>query len=309
MGYHDNREPRLETAAPGTPRWLLLLVGALIGICLVTACGAAVYFWAVPLLAPATLPAPPVIPTAAGNGVPATGEAEEPAVPAASATASDTATPLPATETIVVPRTAAPAAIDGTLDDWPAAALAASRYPVYNAAAWEGEQDLWATWWLAWDEDNLYLATRVQDESHVQTEQGTQIYKGDSVEVQIDTNPQSGARQVNPDTFQLILSPGDFAGRPASVALFQGAADGSLPYVEEQGIVVASAPDGQGYLLEALIPWSDLGMTPQPGMRLGVALNANDNDTTGAALQELMLSHVPGRTLRDPTTWGAMTLQ
>jgi hypothetical protein len=309
MGYYDNREPQFDAAAPGPPRWLLLLAGALVGICLVAACGVAVYFWVLPLFAPATPPAPPVIPTALGNGGAETDQADATTTPSASPAASGTATPAPSVAAIAVPRAAAPPRIDGSLNEWPAVPLATSRYPVYNAAAWEGEQDLLAVWWLAWDGTNLYLAARVDDDAHVQTEQGTQIYKGDSVEVQIDTNPQRGARQVNPDTFQLILSPGDFAGRDVGVALFQGAPDGSLPFVAEQGIMLAAKPAGQGYILEAAVPWSELGVTPEAGMTLGVALNANDNDTAGAALQELMLSHVPGRTLRDPTTWGSMTLQ
>jgi hypothetical protein len=244
-----------------------------------------------------------------GNGGSGTAQAEDTTVPSTSTPAGVTATPAPPVAAITVPQVTAPPRVDGALDDWPATPLATSRYPVYNATAWEGEQDLSAAWWLAWDEANLYLAARVNDDVHVQTEQGTQIYKGDSVEVQIDTNPGSGARQVNPDTFQLILSPGDFAGRSAAVALFQGAPDGSLPFVPEHGIMLASQPVGQGYVLEALVPWSELGVTPRPGETLGVALNANDNDTTGAAIQELMLSHIPERTLQDPTTWGSMTLQ
>ena len=38
-------------------------------------------------------------------------------------------------------------------------------------------------------------------------------------------------------------------------------------------------------------------------------LNANDNDTSGTAVQEIMKSHVPSRTLTDPSSWGSLTLQ
>jgi hypothetical protein len=43
-------------------------------------------------------------------------------------------------------------------------------------------------------------------------------------------------------------------------------------------------------------------------MVMGLALNANDNDTPGTAAQEVMMSHVASRTLTDPTSWGTLTL-
>jgi hypothetical protein len=48
---------------------------------------------------------------------------------------------------------------------------------------------------------------------------------------------------------------------------------------------------------------------PEPDLIVGVALNANDNDTPGTAVQEVMMSHVATRTLRDPTGWGTLTLK
>jgi hypothetical protein len=42
---------------------------------------------------------------------------------------------------------------------------------------------------------------------------------------------------------------------------------------------------------------------------MGVALNANDDDVPGTAVQEVMMSHVSTRTLRNPTGWGTLTLK
>jgi hypothetical protein len=64
-----------------------------------------------------------------------------------------------------------------------------------------------------------------------------------------------------------------------------------------------------GYILEAAVPWSDLSLTPQEGLVIGIALNANDNDTPGPAVQEVMMSHVSTRTLTDPRGWGTLTLK
>ena len=72
---------------------------------------------------------------------------------------------------------------------------------------------------------------------------------------------------------------------------------------------MAARPSVDGYTLEAAIPWVDLRLTPTPGLIIGLAVNANDNDRRGTAAQEVMTSNVPGRRFGDPTTWGTLTLQ
>jgi len=40
---------------------------------------------------------------------------------------------------------------------------------------------------LGWDEDYLYVAVKVLDDQYVQNASGQDIYKGDSIELLIDT--------------------------------------------------------------------------------------------------------------------------
>jgi hypothetical protein len=61
--------------------------------------------------------------------------------------------------------------------------------------------------------------------------------------------------------------------------------------------------------LEAAIPWRDLNLTPSSGLVIGLAVNVNDNDRPGSAVQEMMKSNMAGRRFGDPTTWGTLTLQ
>lgn len=75
------------------------------------------------------------------------------------------------------------------------------------------------------------------------------------------------------------------------------------------GIMVAATPSSAGYLLEAAIPWRDIGLTPAAGLVLGLAVNINDNDHPGTAIQEMMKSSSPNRRFGDPTSWGTLTLQ
>jgi hypothetical protein len=75
------------------------------------------------------------------------------------------------------------------------------------------------------------------------------------------------------------------------------------------GIQVAALPSTTGYALEAAIPWSNLGINPQPGLQMGIALNVNDNDTPETAVQEVMKSQVASRRFGDPTSWGTIVLR
>lgn len=207
--------------------------------------------------------------------------------------------------------TTTPPTIDGSLDDWPGTIAASSDNRVYSAAGWDGSEDLTAVWQLTWDNGNLYVAVTVTDDTHVQTASGNQIFRGDGVDMQFDTARDADfGPALSPDDYQITLSPGDFAGSGPSAFRYRGTAAGAILDAPGGNIVtVAAQQTATGYTLEAAIPWSDLNLEPSEGLTIGLSLNANDNDTPGTAVQEVMMSHMPNRTLTDPTTWGTLTLR
>jgi len=81
-----------------------------------------------------------------------------------------------------------PPVIDGQLSEWTGGQSYSSFYMVYNDPGWDGTADLAAVWRLGWDEDNLYIAVEVRDDIHVQNQTGNQIYRGDSLDMQFDTD-------------------------------------------------------------------------------------------------------------------------
>ena len=111
------------------------------------------------------------------------------------------------------------------------------------------------------------------------------------------------------DDFQINLSPGDFASIAPSAFRFRGANDGSAVDAPGHNVKIAAQKTDVGYTLEAAIPWQDLNISPVPDLIIGLALNANDNDSPGTAVQEVMKSHVATRAFRDPTSWGTLTLR
>ena len=304
------------------PKWILMAVAGLIIICL---CGFGTYWLVrefvleppptaiveVPTLeitTPETAPSSdtPTVesaePTDTPSLVPTVTVVEEP-------TTEPTEQPIQLTDIEAV-RLAVPPIIDGVLDEWGAAPTFQSNHIVYTIDGWDGTDDLVALWRLAWDSSNLYIGVEVNDDIHVQTQTGQLIFRGDSLDMQFDTDRDGDfAPRLSPDDFQIIYSPGDFGALPPSAVRFRGSEEGQIPEFPGHGITLQSRATTNGYILEAAIPWSDINLNPAEGIVIGLALNANDNDSSGTAAQEVMKSHIASRTLTDPTSWGTLTLR
>jgi hypothetical protein len=200
-----------------------------------------------------------------------------------------------------------PPAIDADLRDWPTLPYSLTTV-VYQPQNWTGPADQSAVFALAWDANALYLAVKVGDDVHVQTQLGDQIFKGDSLEILLDADLRTDYTQdvLSPDDYQLGLTPGERR---------IGGPDAYLWYPTERagrprGVAVAARQDetGQGYYLEAAIPWSVFNVSAPAGSYFGFVLSSSDNDTPGAAEQQSLISTDPARSLLDPTTWGTLVL-
>lgn len=214
-------------------------------------------------------------------------------------------------DNVVALRFVTPPTIDGVANEWEGVPTFESSFMVYQDPAWDGTDDLAAIWRLSWDETNLYFLVEVADDTHVQNQSGNQLFRGDSVDIQFDTELAADFGDgLSPDDYQITFSPGDFASIPPSAWRFQGTDSGQI--LDAPGghhVTVQATQVTGGYLLEAAIPWQDLSLVPSAGLFIGLSLNVSDNDTMGTAVQEVMKSHVPSRTLTDPSSWGSLTLQ
>ena len=303
----DGLEPEQPQLAGRSWRWVVGLVFLLIGVCIVGA------VLAVQQFLERTATNSPVI------SVPTSPvELEEPGEEAPDINLAPTVTPRGNSDEIPtgaanvdVARVDSALQIDGDLADWPQVETVQSSFRVYNAEGWDGTEDLTAVWHVAWDNEYLYFGIEITDDVHVQTQTGNQIFRGDSVDIQLDTDRAGDyAPRLSPDDFQVTVSPGNFGNLPPSAFLFRGTSDNRiLDAPGQNSILVAARQVKDGYVLETAVPWRDLATTPQAGLVIGAALNGNDNDTPETAVQEVMMSHVATRTLRDPTGWGSLTLK
>jgi hypothetical protein len=200
--------------------------------------------------------------------------------------------------------------VDGDLKDWPTAptfTLDQANQIVYALAAgnWAGPSDFSAKLWLGWATDGLYLAAQITDDKLVQEWTGGDIWQGDYLELQVDTQLEADydVASLTDDDFQLGFAPGDFAGHPANYNVWYGVVDEAL----KKDIQQAQVKTAEGYNQEIFIPNGALGgMTITDGFSVGLNINPSDCDNNQEP-QKLMMSTSSVRALRDPTTWGKVT--
>lgn len=204
------------------------------------------------------------------------------------------------------PLAAAPQ-IDGNPSDWNGLPYTVDQV-VYQPGNWFGPADQSAAFAIGWDSDNLYLAAHVVDDVHVQTQLGEQIFKGDSLELLLDSDLRGDYAdpKLSADDFQLGLTPGEQKIGGPDAYLWYPKAKAGRP----AAVTVAAYQDetGNGYYLEAALGWSVFGLAPAAGDRFGFALSSSDNDTPGTAEQQSMISTASTRQFTDPTTWGTLVL-
>jgi hypothetical protein len=198
--------------------------------------------------------------------------------------------------------------IDGSWSEWkdyttlyPAASV------VYGRGNWTGSSDLEASYGAAWDYDYLYIGVKVFDDVYAQGATGQELFKGDSIEILLDTNLSGDfyVQSLSTDDYQLGISAGDDGNSPEAYLWYPSSKAGSrtssvaVGYTTEEGL----------YRIEARIPWSVFNVTPYSGMHLGIAVSVSDNDNESSDIQQTMVSSSSTRALTDPTTWGEIVLK
>jgi hypothetical protein len=209
--------------------------------------------------------------------------------------------------------------IDGSDDDWPNGVVHETPHVIFthprigNGVARAGT-DATAEVLLAWDETSLYVLARVEDDVHSQPNEGNQVWRGDAVDLNLAVLGPDATASAAPgsDDFQVTLSPGDpGAGTSTDSVLFVG--NGEQFFDNRTGVArVAATIGGGGYVLEAAIPWSELGVSgPAAGDRFGVIVAVFDNDGErdgDRSLQTVILANTPGAGFQQPDTWGTLVL-
>jgi hypothetical protein len=193
-----------------------------------------------------------------------------------------------------------PPVIDGSLDDWDQTPFRITAV-TYGQEHFTGAEDISSMAMVAWDEQFLYLGLRIVDDRYVQVASGNTLYKGDSIEVMIDTDLSSDFNDSKTDTddYHLGMSLGADLNSPANYLWQPTTHEGVV-----EGLSLAGDRVYDGYILEAAVPWKGFHLTPTSGAVYGFCLSVSDNDQAGARVQETMVSSAANRELYNPTSWG-----
>jgi len=123
------------------------------------------------------------------------------------------------------------------------------------------------TFGFTWDERNLYFDARVHDTELRNSQPAELLYKGDCIELFID--PQDdGLRWGQDADLQFGFAP-DPGGNPKGKS-YEWFGNGHR--VVPHSIRVTD----DGYTVSASLPWAMLGLTPEPGLRLGISPAVRD---------------------------------
>jgi hypothetical protein len=204
--------------------------------------------------------------------------------------------------------------INGNPSDWP------ENTPTFdsNVLVAGNDTSLLGHWGLAWDDANFYVIVGVTDATALQTHKSdpSQLFKGDGVSFEFGTAaPENGDAGLEQGDKHVLIGPANFNDDTVISAI--NVPDGKV-FVRGsntiQGLKAATSKTNDGYIIEAAIPWSTLGVQGVAGGNdFGMNLNVSDSVPDGSKAGELssMVSNNPQRKGNDASfrsIWGTLTL-
>ena len=192
--------------------------------------------------------------------------------------------------------------IDGKADDWGDAGLRASSLPAAKGKM-RPAANFDPSLRLGWNDQGLVALATIRDDTILESAKRTSLYEGDSVEFFV--TPEMGMV----GGYQVIVSPGVTAKYPKPRASFYG----PTSRLDGKGLTVeaAGAKTADGYVVEVLLPWSNLKLTPAEGRRCAVQVFVNDVDSAREARSAFTAMWHPGGhpfTARDPFAYQELRL-
>ena len=183
-----------------------------------------------------------------------------------------------------------PLVIDGNLDDWDLSSpivINREEQVIRDVSFWQGEMDLSCTVYVMWDENNLYLAADVNEDSPYGAIEMLELDGEDNFKLYLSTDPAADPARTEYGTndflLYLIVDNGywDTAFDRTMVAkenlqrFTTKGMDGGEDVLE--GYEKASVLTSTGFIYEACIPWSNFSNAkiPQYTPAVGDTVNFN----------------------------------
>jgi hypothetical protein len=196
-----------------------------------------------------------------------------------------------------------PIVIDGNISEWltlPGGSEVTEKNILYGKAKWQNEDDLSGSFKFAWDKNYLYFMAEVVDDKHNYENVSKNLYRNDHVMIDIDQFWTAKVKGPFTDKQLLItLGPGNLSNTGDD--LFDIPPENYIYYpIKKEGssdkIDVAAQKSEDGYVIEARIAWSLLGVKGRQNMIIGIDVHFSDSDDSNS--QETMsylFPHPKGR--------------
>ncbi len=151
---------------------------------------------------------------------------------------------------------------------------------------WKSEKDISGKVKIAYRPEGLYIGAKVTDDKFFQTQSGIKIYMGDHIELLLDIMPgiDNSRNKFGTGQYHILLSPGNLNSKnPKAEAAMVCPERRSMP-----SVVIAAAKTDNGYNLEAMIPWQELGFDKSPTAqeKKVIALDVVISDTDSPAVRQ-----------------------
>ncbi len=193
--------------------------------------------------------------------------------------------------------------LDGDLSDF------SDTSPIYlnqredfkEGIAWWGTKDLSGKIFIKWDNDNLYIAAKVNDNyPFVNQKRRGDIWNGDAIEFVLSTNPKADPvrQEFSGNDYQIGLGTGDGKENSPSIWIWQ-------KYSQPKGSKIVVKKTSTGYNLEAMIPWESFTkFRPRSGVKVDFDIALDDADTAERKAQ--LIWNGDYAFYRDPSVWGTL---
>ncbi len=190
--------------------------------------------------------------------------------------------------------------IDADLGDWDQS----MRIPSWVLGSTIGKAN--AELYMAWSEKGLYVAANVAD-SKINTPDPRSFWGGDCLELFIDTRNKKTARQYEVGDHQFWFVP-QVDDKRVYVGQWKRGSELAETRYDIPGFLTAAARTDDGYVMEFLIPASELkGFEARSGAKLGLSLNLSVKGKE--VLEREVFWRLPKReTTEHPESWGSVTL-
>lgn len=189
--------------------------------------------------------------------------------------------------------------LDGKFEDWPGAAQLGMVNPKVAGA------DCIGAGYVSWDTQFLYLGVDIRDNEVLNKQARAKLYRQDSLEVFLSTEPRDSGRGFGPRDYQLFITPTSGEGQPVIGRLTDREAG---VCIDVKGAESLLGPGGNGWRAEIAIPWSTFdGFKPESGAKLALEFRVNDADSSHERFKIDPLDGSPDP--NDPSVWSYLVLK